>query len=763
VRDNKCEALRTFTAVAHSSVSGTVENILRRCEPMVAQSLRRLRKTRVILCAAIFAVASVFSHTRKLSLESSAAPPLRTVKLATSDDLISRKRSVNSNCTVAVVVSSTTRGITDMRWENLALSSIMLPSLKKTLEPEYTYTLYVGVDSDDEFYTSDENRAHLREIANDKLKIVVEFYPRVPNRIPFNEILKRAFEDGNEYIARINDDTQFLTPLWTTMAITELASGTPPNVGVVGPVVQGPKNVNHKILTHDMVHRTHMEIFKCAYYPTVFENAWIDDWITRVYAHRARALWDWKVHHHTGRHGTRYAVKKSLKASLKKEINFGANEIARWIQSNEHHSHRATCDALQQSNHSCQIRSSQFPVYDKLQVVTDVLNVSGVAVIAEATHGDHGRCFRIGSVSTSSEDSNCAILNPSVWIECADFTQTPMSRRGKRTRFCTSNSYVVKFSCVFVEMWGSVHKNVPGTIFDTERAFMHQHYVRSPRTSASTTISAHYQRLATAIFPYLDAPGHFPHETLPKVLWLLQTLPADVPVLAPWTPWTQRYYDALEANGVDTSRIVPFTPSSRSVVSVDTLYTTIEWPYCDQGENPNHGGEPSEYPYEIMSSLRASIVPKSLTSATVKTLLIIDRGKRVRSLIQHAQLVERLKQTYESSGYIVEEFGPAVLDAPLREHIEMFNRAAVVIAPHGAGLSNLIFCREGTAVVEIGFDSSKGMQLDEMYFQLSLGLHLRYWLIMGRGSYVGKIDANVDDVLRVVDDALAGVDPQATE
>ena len=53
------------------------------------------------------------------------------------------------------------------------------------------------------------------------------------------------------------------------------------------------------------------------------------------------------------------------------------------------------------------------------------------------------------------------------------------------------------------------------------------------------------------------------------------------------------------------------------------------------------------------------------------------------------------------------------------------------------------------------------MQLDDMYFQLSLGLRLRYWLIMGRGSYVGRIDANVDDVLLVVDDAIAGVDPQA--
>ena len=626
---------------------------------MAVQTPRRTRKIRMILCAALFAIVLVSSQISKLFLQTSAVPPVKVVKLATSDDLISRKRSARMNATVAVVVCSTTRGITDTRWENLALSSIMLPTLKKTLEPEYAYTLYIGVDSDDEFYTSEENRAHLVEIAGNDLEVVIESYLGISNRIPFNEILKRAFEDGNEYIARMNDDTQFLTPLWTTMAITELASGTPPNVGVVGPVVQGPKNVNHKILTHDMVHRTHMEIFKCVYYPTVFENIWIDDWITRVYAHRARALWDWKVHHHTGRHGTRYAVKKSLEASLKKEIDLGANEIERWIQSNDRHTNHATCDAFQQSNNSCHLKSSRLTVYDELEAVTDVLNASGVALIAEVTHGDHGRRFRIGSVSNSANDSNCATLNPSVWIECADFAQTPMSRRGKRTRFCTSNSYIVKFSCVFVEMWGSVHQDVPGAIFDTKRAFMHQNYVRSPRTSASTTISAHYQRLATAIFPYLDAPGHFPHETLPKVLWLLQTLPADVPVLAPWTPWTRRYYAALEANGVDTSRIVPFTPSSRSVVSVGTLYTTIEWPYCDQGKNPNHGGEPSEYPYEIMSSLRSSIVPKSLSSATPKTLLIIDRGKRVRSLIQHAQLVERLKQTYESSGYIVEEFGPA--------------------------------------------------------------------------------------------------------
>ena len=108
---------------------------------MVAQSLRRVCRTRMILCAALFAVVSVSSHIRILLLETSAAPALKVVTLATKEELISRKRSVSMNLTVAVVASSTTQGVADTRWENLCLSSIMLPSLKKTLEPVYTYTL----------------------------------------------------------------------------------------------------------------------------------------------------------------------------------------------------------------------------------------------------------------------------------------------------------------------------------------------------------------------------------------------------------------------------------------------------------------------------------------------------------------------------------------------------------------------------------------------------------------------------------------------
>ena len=128
----------------------------------------------------------------------------------------------------------------------------------------------------------------------------------------------------------------------------------------------------------------------------------------------------------------------------------------------------------------------------------------------------------------------------------------------------------------------------------------------------------------------------------------------------------RRYYDVLEANGVNTSRILPFNLTSRAVMSVDDLYTTLEWPYCDHGENPNHGGEPSEYPYETMDPSRVS--PELVKSAKAKTLLVVDRDERVRGSNQHAHLVERLRNTYESLGYVVEDFGSAVLDAPLHEH-----------------------------------------------------------------------------------------------
>ncbi len=66
-------------------------------------------------------------------------------------------------------------------------------------------------------------------------------------------------------------------------------------------------------------------------------------------------------------------------------------------------------------------------------------------------------------------------------------------------------------------------------------------------------------RFAHALTPYPGAPGHYPHEVLPRLLWLHQTLPPEVPIVV---PIVAKYIDALVARGVlRRDRLIPYDPS----------------------------------------------------------------------------------------------------------------------------------------------------------------------------------------------------------
>jgi capsular polysaccharide biosynthesis protein len=38
---------------------------------------------------------------------------------------------------------------------------------------------------------------------------------------------------------------------------------------------------------------------------------------------------------------------------------------------------------------------------------------------------------------------------------------------------------------------------------------------------------------------------------------------------------------------------------------------------------------------------------------------------------------------------------------PFEEQIALFSRAKAIVAPHGSGLTNIIFCGSGTKVIEL--------------------------------------------------------------
>lgn len=233
---------------------------------------------------------------------------------------------------VAIVIC--TRSIANWTSVNSTnLHSTLIPSVQKTITTDerdnFSFEFVVGFDTGDAFWEMQKNRKDL-QLASD-LPISFVSIPKKKDRpfqIPFNQVCRATYEYGADYIVRVNDDSEFFTSKWATKAIKRLSEYSPPNVGVVGPNCRDGKSF---ILTHDFVHRTHLDIFK-DYYPNEFDNWWIDDWITKVYGkQRTTQLPDWGVLHHIGKHGRRYKITPRQFRQLDMTLTRGRNRIEEFL------------------------------------------------------------------------------------------------------------------------------------------------------------------------------------------------------------------------------------------------------------------------------------------------------------------------------------------------------------------------------------------------------------------------------------------------
>jgi hypothetical protein len=239
---------------------------------------------------------------------------------------------------IVVAIVACTKSKNDWKSINVTtLHNILIPSIERTVTPSekkhVRVDLVVGFDDNDPFWNDPRNRKELQASTHVPISFVsVPKQPSRPFRIPFNEVCRATYEYGADFIARVNDDSEFITPGWITKGVKRLSQYNPPWVGVVGPTC---RQGNTKILTHDFVHRTHIDIFD-TYYPDDFDNWWIDDWITYVYGpKRTTRLPDWEMFHHTSKHGQRYQVEQSLKRKLPLTLRQGAQQIELFVQRNE--------------------------------------------------------------------------------------------------------------------------------------------------------------------------------------------------------------------------------------------------------------------------------------------------------------------------------------------------------------------------------------------------------------------------------------------
>lgn len=104
--------------------------------------------------------------------------------------------------------------------------------------------------------------------------------------------------------------------------------------------------------------------------------------------------------------------------------------------------------------------------------------------------------------------------------------------------------------------------------------------------------------------------------------------------------------------------------------------------------------------------------------------LYISRRKAVgRRLINEDVLIEYLEQEYGFVKVFTEDFTMA-------EKVNMFQQAECIVAPHGGGMTNILFCEAGCKVVDI-FPPG---DFDTFFWSISNSNKLEFYYFFGKGE-----------------------------
>jgi hypothetical protein len=159
------------------------------------------------------------------------------------------------------------------------LYNYTLKTFLTTCDKEHEYTLYIGYDPGDRIFSEPKEQDIISRfsVAFKFLKVVfVEMNAKRGHLTKmWNQLFKRAYDDGCDYFYQCGDDISFDTKGWVNDCIAVLEDNE--GIGIAGPV-----NNNNLIITQGFVSRTHMKIFG-EFFPETILNWGCDDWYNHVY------------------------------------------------------------------------------------------------------------------------------------------------------------------------------------------------------------------------------------------------------------------------------------------------------------------------------------------------------------------------------------------------------------------------------------------------------------------------------------------------
>jgi capsular polysaccharide biosynthesis protein len=127
-----------------------------------------------------------------------------------------------------------------------------------------------------------------------------------------------------------------------------------------------------------------------------------------------------------------------------------------------------------------------------------------------------------------------------------------------------------------------------------------------------------------------------------------------------------------------------------------------------------------EYPSWVIKYLRNQFQSGlSKTRSTNPRIYIVRRLAHCRRLTNEPEIIDKLKN-YGFSAVELERL-------PFQEQVQLFRNARAIVAPHGSGLANLVFCSPGIPVIEL-FPAANV----DLYYRLSMALKLKYFYVKSR-------------------------------
>ena len=247
----------------------------------------------------------------------------------------------------------------------------------------------------------------------------------------------------------------------------------------------------------------------------------------------------------------------------------------------------------------------------------------------------------------------------------------------------------------------------------------------------------------------INAPGHFPNEIFPRLLFLDSVLPPDIPMAWPEGEMPREFYEAFSSKGVLSSRNFIFTKPGKPLVQAAKRLFFVT--------SSTRQGDPLCLwsLHRLVHSAWAKVVPADDPKSGTKTrnVFVLKRPLgRSRALTNHDQLVKKLRASVPAS-VIVEEI--VVNRGDLLSAAKKLRAGKVFIAAHGAGLNNIMMLSNDAAVIEIGYVGGEDFMWPSDYLCLARNLGFTYYASLAlSGGQGSDLTANIEEIAAIVKDIV---------